>query len=311
MTLRSTLLTFKIQRFETTVVVGAAILSVLVSAVVIAVFTAGGYARCATDEVLSSSSYCHTPIADYIERIARLSAMIVPVFPVVAGLLIGGPIVARELESGTARLAWSLAPSRIRWFAQRAIPMLLVAFLAGLAIGLTADALTHMLQPSTDLDASFAGFRNRGLLVGVEVLLVAAIALALGAILGRTVPTIVLSLLLIFAIGTAVDKVERGVLTSEAVLGDSSGFSFNDDNLYIDSRLRMPDGAIVTWEEMNARYPQYANGWDETSGISDITLYIPGSRYHDVERREAFALGSLALLFSGVAAVAVIRRRPR
>jgi hypothetical protein len=311
MTLRSTLLTFKIQRFETTVVVGAAILSVLVSAVVIAVFTAGGYARCATDEVLSSSSFCHTLIADYVERVARWSAMIVPVYPVIAGLLIGGPIVARELESGTARLAWSLAPSRIRWFAQRAIPILLVAFLAGLAIGLTADALTHMLQPATDLDASFAGFRNRGLLVGVEALLVASIALALGAILGRIVPTIVFSLILVFAIGTTVDKLERGVLTNEAVLADSSGFSFNDDNLYIDSRLRMPDGAIVTWEELNALYPQYSNGWDETSGISDITLYIPGSRYHDVERREALAIGGIAVLFVGIATVAVLRRRPR
>jgi hypothetical protein len=310
MTLRSMFLTFKIQRFETTVVVGAAILSALVSAVVIAVFTGGGYARCATDEALYSTSFCHSLIAQSVERVARLSAMIVPVFPVVAGLLIGGPIVARELESGTARLAWSLAPSRIRWFAQRAVPILLVAFLAGLAIGLTADALTHMLQPATDLDASFTGFRNRGLLVGVEALLVASIALALGAILGRVVPTIVFSLVLIFAIGTAVDKVERGVLTNEAVLSDDH-FSFNDDNLYIDSRLRLPDGAIVTWEELNARYPQYSNGWDETSGISDITLYIPGTRYHDVERREALALGGVAGLFAVVGAITVMRRRPR
>jgi hypothetical protein len=309
MTLRSTLLTFKIQRFETTVVLGAAILSALVSAVVIAVFTGGGYARCSTDEALYSSSFCHTLIADYVERVARWSAMMVPAFPVIAGLLIGGPIVARELESGTARLAWSLAPSRIRWFAQRAFPILLVAFLAGLTIGLAADALTHMLQPATDLDASFAGFRNRGLLVGVEALLVASIALALGAILGRIVPTIVLSLVLVFAIGTAVDKVERGLLMNEAVLGGDSGYG--EDNLFIDSRLRMPDGAIVTWEEMNALYPQYANGWDESSGIQNVTLYIPGSRYHDVERREALAIGGIAILFVGVAAVAVVRRRPR
>ena len=32
------------------------------------------------------------------------------------GLFLGVPIVARELERGTVRLAWSLAPSRWRWY---------------------------------------------------------------------------------------------------------------------------------------------------------------------------------------------------
>jgi hypothetical protein len=309
MTLRSAILTFRINRFESTVVVGAAVLSVAVSAAVIWLFTSGGYGRCATDESVMSTTFCQASLGTWLERIARLSVSIVPIFPVVAGLLVGGPVIAKELESGTARLAWSLSPSRLRWFAQRVLPILAMVLLACLAVGLTADALTHLVRPSLDLDASFAGFRSRGLLVGVEGLLVASVALAFGAILGRTVPTIVLTLMLVGAIGVAVDKVEREVLTNEAVLGGD--FSFNDDNLYIDSRLRMPDGAIVTWEQLNALYPQYTNGWDETSGIQNVTLYIPGSRYHDVERREAAALGGLAILFVGLATVAVVRRRPR
>jgi hypothetical protein len=309
MTLRSTLLTFRIQRFESTVVIGAAVLSVVVSAIVIALYNAGGYGRCMTDDALASTSFCQASIGVFLNRIARISLSIVPVFPVVAGLLVGGPIVAKELETGTARLAWSLAPSRLQWFGQRVLPLLAVALLAGLAIGFTADALTHLLSPSINLDATFAGFRARGLLVAVEALLVASIALALGAILGRTVPTIVLSLVLVFAIGIAVDKVERELLTNEAVIGD--GFSFNDANLAIDNRLRMPDGTIVTWEQLNTLYPQYANGWDETSGITNVTLYIPGERYHDIERRESAALAGIALLFVGMAAVAVVRRRPR
>ena len=309
MTLRSTLLTFRIQRFESTVVIGAAVLSVLVSAIVIALWNAGGYSRCMTDQEVASTTFCQASIAVWLSRIARGSLSIVPVFPVVAGLLVGGPIVAKELETGTARLAWSLAPSRLQWFGQRVVPLLVMALLAGLVIGFTADALIHLQSPSIDLDATFVGFRARGLLVGVEALMVASIALAFGAILGRTVPTIVLSLVLVFAIGMAVDKVERELLTNEAVIGDE--FSFDDANLYIDSRLRMPDGTIVTWEQLNTLYPQYANGWDETSGITNVTLYIPGARYHDVERREAAALGGIALLFVGAAAVAVVRRRPR
>ena len=37
----------------------------------------------------------------------------------VIGAFLGVPIVGRELERGTTRLAWSLAPSRWRWFAAR------------------------------------------------------------------------------------------------------------------------------------------------------------------------------------------------
>jgi hypothetical protein len=309
MTLRAALLTFRIQRFEAIVVAGAAVLAVVVSAIVIALFTAGGYSRCATDEALNQTPFCQASIGVWLNRIARLSVSIVPVFPVVGGLLVGGPIVARELESGTARLAWSLGPSRTRWFVQRALPLLAMLFLACLAVGLTADALIHLMQPSINIDASFVAFRARGLLVAVEGLLVASVALALGAILGRTVPTIVLTLALVGAIGVAVDKVERQLLTNEAVLGDQ--FSFSDENLFVEERLRMPDGALVTWEQLNALYPQYANGWDDTSGIKNVTLYIPGSRYHDVERREALAVTGIAALFVAAAGVTVVRRRPR
>jgi len=53
------------------------------------------------------------------------------------------------------------------------------------------------------------------------------------------------------------------------------------------------------------------NGYDETSGISDVVLYIPGARYHDIERREALVLLALAAAFAGLAGVTVVRRRPR
>jgi hypothetical protein len=309
MSLRGALLSFRIQRFETTIVVGAAILSVVVSALVIWAFTAGGYARCQVDDPGALGSLCQTGPYPWLERIARLSISIVPVFPIVSGLLAGGPVVARELETGTARLAWSLGPSRLRWLLQRATPILAMLAVAAIAIGFTAEAMTHLLRPSVDLDQSFVGFRARGLLVGVQAILVAAIALALGAILGRSIPTLVLSLVLVGALGAAVDKVERELLINEAVIGGDS--AYGDNNLVLDNRLRLPDGTIATWEQAMAVRPELQNGFDETSGITNVVLYIPGARYHDVERREAAALLLVAAGFAGLAAVSVLRRRPR
>jgi hypothetical protein len=311
MTLRSALLSYRIQRFETTIIVGAAILSVAVSAAVIALFTTGGYAQCFGGDGPVLTSLCQSPTANWLNRIARLSASIVPIFPLVAGLLAGGPIVARELESGTARLAWSLGPSRARWFGQRALPILVMVALAGLAIGLTANALLTILQPGIDLGHSFVGFRWRGPLVAVEALLVASIALAVGAILGRMVPTIVLSLILILGLTIAVDKVERTTLLSEAVISDGQSFSWSDTNLNLESRVKFPDGQILTYEEAFLTRPEMNEPWTDQPPYQDVVFYVPGSRYHEVELREGLALAVLTLGFVGLGGLAVVRRRPR
>ena len=55
------------------------------------------------------------------------------VAPGVLGIILGVPIVARELEMRTTALAWSLTPSRSRWLLARFLPMLLVG-VVGLGI---------------------------------------------------------------------------------------------------------------------------------------------------------------------------------
>jgi hypothetical protein len=311
MTLRGALLSFRIQRFETTIVVGATVLSVVVSAAVLALFAGGGYARCGVDESLANTGLCQGTMAVWLERIARMSLGIVPVFPIVAGLLAGGPIVARELESGTARLAWSLGPSRLRWFGQRAIPLLALALVAGLAIGLTAEALAHQQAPNLDLGQSFAYFRGRGLPIAAETLLVASVALAVGAILGRPIPTLILSLVLVWGIGIAVDKVDRQLLAGEAVVSADGQYDY-ENSLFVDSRFQLPDGSLVSYQELVALHPEVEQqGFDDSSGIRNVILYIPGSRYQEVQARETAVAAALAAAFVVVAAVAVARRRPR
>jgi hypothetical protein len=310
MTLRGALLSFRIQRFESTVVVMAALLSVGVSAIVITLFYGGGYAVCFGGDEPVFSSLCQSSAAEWLNRVGRVSLALVPIFPIIGGLLAGGPIVARELETGTARLAWSMGPSRMRWFAQRVVPIFLMLAVATLAIGATADALLKMVQPRVEIDASFVGYRARGLLIGVEGLLVASIALALGAITGRTVPTIILTLMLVGGLLAAVDNVERKVLLSEAAVGGDS--SYSDNNLYLDSKIQMPDGRLLTWEQLMTEHPEYNEfGWPEDAGIQSVAIYIPGARYHDVERREALVLLGFAAAFVVVAGVTVLRRRPR
>ncbi len=307
--LRIAYLTFRIQRFEWTIVVGATFLSVLVSALVAAWIRSAGFDKCLTDDAFSTTLTCQTGVAPWLFRITGLSLNLVVIFPIIAGLLIGGPIVARELETGTARLAWSLGPSRLHWFLQRAVPALVMVTLAGLVIGLTADALLQLSRPGIDLDQTFIGFRARGPLVGVNALVVASVALAVGSIIGRAVPTLILSLILVGVLAQAVDKVETQLLTNEAVATRS--FNYAGDDYYLASRIQNDDGRIVTWEEFYALHPEFNENGYNPDDYPDIALVIPGSRYHDVERREALALLAIGGLFVLVAAATVVRRRPR
>jgi hypothetical protein len=309
MTLRAAFLTFRIHRFETTLVVGATLLSVLVSAIVTSWIRTAGYDRCLTEDVVSSTALCQVSIAGWLFRIVNLSRNLVPIFPIVAGLLVGGPIVARELESGTARLAWSLGPSRLRWFMQRALPTILLAAIVGLVIGLTADALLRASEPSLDIDRSFVGFRQRGLLIGIETLVVASIALAIGSILGRIVPTFILSLILASGVWLVVDKVETQLLTNEAQT--TTSFNWNGTDYFLTSRIQLPDGRIVTYEELFALHPELMDQGYSSEQYPDVAFYIPGSRYHDIELRDAFALTGVAVLFLALAGGTVVRRRPR
>lgn len=307
--LRIAWLTYRIQHFEWTIVVGATILSVLVSAIVAAWIRSAGFDQCLTDDAINQSLRCQAGIAPWLFKVAETSRSLVPIFPLVAGLLLGGPVVARELETGTARLAWSLGPSRLRWFVHRAVPALVVVTLAGLAIGATADALLHLTRPELEIDRTFVSFRFRGLLVAVNALVVASIALAVGSILGRMVPTLILSLVLVGALAQGVDKIETQLLTNEALT--TTEFDYSKGDYYLDSRIRDKDGETLTFEEFARRHPDLNEVGYNPEEYPNVTLYIPGSRYHEIEQREAGVLIVIAGLFVLLATGAVVARQPR
>ena len=113
MILTATRLTYRINRFEIRAVLLAAALSVAVSALVVSWINSSGYAKCIN--VYDTPSLACLELMDvgrWATRIASMSVNLVPVFPFLAGLLLGTPVIARELDRGTARLAWSLGPSR-------------------------------------------------------------------------------------------------------------------------------------------------------------------------------------------------------
>ena len=114
--------------------------------------------------------------------------------PALLGMFWGAPLVARELETGTFRLAWTQSVTRKRWLAVR----LCIGVLASMAIGgLLSLILTWWFSPIdrvqlNPLDQSVFGVR--GIVPVGYAAFAFALGVAAGALLRRTVPAMAVTL---------------------------------------------------------------------------------------------------------------------
>jgi len=120
------------------------------------------------------------------------------VAPAIIGIFWGGPLIARELETGTYRLAWTQTVSRQRWVLTKLAG---VGAMAVLAAGLLTLAITWWYRALDSLNDSMWGVFDARDVVPIGYTFFAFMAGALlGAVLRRTVPAMAASLgLLVFA----------------------------------------------------------------------------------------------------------------
>jgi hypothetical protein len=124
--------------------------------------------------------------------------------PALLGILVGAPLVARELEHGTHRLVWTQSVTRRRWLAVK-----LALVLAGCLVvaGALALLLSWWLQPWDTLSSRFgsAAFDFEGPVLLGFVMFALALGIASGALLRRAVPAMVLTLALFLAVRLPVE----------------------------------------------------------------------------------------------------------
>ena len=65
----------------------------------------------------------------------QVFALILQLAALLAGMFLGAPLLPREIEEGTAKLAWTQAASRTRWLLAQVLPLASLLALAALAIG--------------------------------------------------------------------------------------------------------------------------------------------------------------------------------
>jgi ABC-type transport system involved in multi-copper enzyme maturation permease subunit len=300
-------LTYRINRFEIRAILLATALSVVVSAIVLAWMRNSGYNQCIQSEgPFNATCFEMQDLGSWMSRIASMSQNLAGAFPLLAGLLLGAPLIARELDRGTARLAWSLGPSRPRWYVQRVIPILVVVALTAMTIGIVSEQLVSLFAPGVDLAKSFVGFHTRGVLLATSALVIASAAIAVGAVVGRQIPTLLLALILGGVSLLAIAEVDSKMLAGETVrlTGENQ---YTNDLVVGEGRFELPDGRLMTWEELAAYDPRIMELGPE---YPYVQFGIPRERYREIETREAVAQVVLCVLFLGAGAFVVSRRRP-
>jgi hypothetical protein len=273
-----------------------------------------GYGRFCTDLGTNTPDCAARGAAFFdLQRAATsLARLAVSAVPLLVAPLIGVAVVGRELERGTARLAWSIAPSRTVWVVRRVVPLALVVAGLGLLAGASLDRLFAGIEPWVDPGRSMTDLGGRGVPFAARVLFVFAIALLAGAVAGRTLPALLVTAVIgaVAISGGAI--VHERILRTEAIYVDTADGStdIRSGDLFVDQRIRLPDGRIATYDEAYALYPPPVDGDWVGNGWARVNLVISGSLYPVAAAREAGVLALASLAFLAGAGVVVMRRRP-
>lgn len=127
--------------------------------------------------------------------------IVLHVIPVVVGMFLGAPLIAREFESGTYRFTWTQGMPRALWFALKFILLAVVVVVAACLVGLFATSYSVPYNAVGLMSRWQAGeFDVTGLTLGAWTLF----ALALGVFFGSLTKRIVSAMAVAFAAAGAV-----------------------------------------------------------------------------------------------------------
>ncbi len=145
-----------------------------------------GSAACGLTRRLFTSDYYPT---------AQTMTGFLQVVPVLVGVFVGGPVLARELETGTFRFAWTQGCGRTRWVITKLALLAIVVTVAAEGFSLL---FSWYFQPwfAQGLDGGLAPqlFDLRGVDFAAWALLAFALGVAAGALIRRTVPAMAAAL---------------------------------------------------------------------------------------------------------------------
>jgi hypothetical protein len=150
-------------------------------------------ARCAQSH--SQDAICDALTSDFRNQFGGASILLLglTILPALAGMFLGAPLIAREVERGTFRLAWTQGITRTHW-----VLVQVGSLLGGVIVVFTAFSLLLTWWRGPLDQVSGDRFANGFDLEGAAPVAYAVFAIALGIFIGvlvrRTLPAMALTL---------------------------------------------------------------------------------------------------------------------
>jgi hypothetical protein len=126
--------------------------------------------------------------------------------PLLVGIFIGGPLIAREFEQGTHLLVWTQGITRRRWFATKA-GLVIAGILAGAA--LLGTALQVRIAQQEPVLGAWYYFDARPPVFVAYTLFAVALGIAAGAVIQRTLPAMAATVAGFVATRVAIEQFAR------------------------------------------------------------------------------------------------------
>jgi hypothetical protein len=257
------------------------------------------------------------------DRAIIVLAVLTIAVPAVLAVFWGAPLLAREAEDGTIKLAWTQTVSRRRWFAMKAGAMLAAAGIGGAAVAGLVSWWARPMNVVHQSRFSFGQFDLQGIVpIGYAVFAV-ALGIACGVWLRRTLAALGVTLAGFIAVRFVIEYGLRPrymtPITLNRTLGSvnfKSGTGPQGSSWGLDNYLLDPSGHVmhgVGPQPGSCPIPRPGNFHAFTQclgslGWRSVTVFQPANRYWTFQGIETGIFLALAAVAITVAYFLVTRR---
>jgi ABC-type transport system involved in multi-copper enzyme maturation permease subunit len=223
------------------------------------------------------------------------------VLPALAGAFVGAPLIAREIENGTHHLAWTQGVSRLRWVIVKLVLVILPLLVLATAVGILEIVFLNVQGAQVN---RWDVFDQQAPIVPAATLFAMALGVAFGALIGRSVQAMAVTLVTFVVVRVGIAELIRPYhymaplelkTTNLAALGSQT----NPTAWWLDSSPNFYDAS------------GHLLGSTPSAGqqaVTAIQYFQPGDRFWAFQTIESAILCGLALLVLGFAVYWVTRR---
>ncbi|HEV8560471.1 MAG TPA: ABC transporter permease subunit [Actinophytocola sp.] len=162
-------------------------------------WTSSGAATCHTNCGTAVSTFLHEVRGGVGDKVYNFALALMYVVPALIGIFWGAPLIARELEAGTHRLAWNQSVTRTRWLATK---LTIVGGASAASVGLLSWAVTswaHHIDHANANRITPLVYGARGVVPIGYALFAFVVGVTMGMLIRRTVPAMAATLAIYIA----------------------------------------------------------------------------------------------------------------